>query len=59
MFGQSREVCNFGCANLKLQLMLLTKDKLLGKIMDDVNLYFNHIAKNPFKGSRVATFRSQ
>ena len=22
-FGQSRQVCNFGCANQKLQLMLL------------------------------------
>ena len=28
MFGQSREVCNFGCPNLKLQLMLLTKEQI-------------------------------
>ena len=30
MFGQSREVCNFGCPNLKLQLMLLTKEQIAG-----------------------------
>ena len=28
MFGQSRQVCSFGCANQKLQLMLLTKEQI-------------------------------
>ena len=27
-FGQSRQVCNFGCPNQKLQLMLLTKEQI-------------------------------
>ena len=27
-FGQSRQVCNFGCANQKLQLMLLTEEEM-------------------------------
>lgn len=27
-FGQSWQVCNFGCPNLKLQLMLLTKEQI-------------------------------
>jgi|GEM_PF-6199330 len=30
MFGQSCQVCNFGCPNLKLQLMLLTKEQISG-----------------------------